>query len=174
MPQGFPLSAKSSNESLSQRFRPGLKPGGALSGLLTRRRTFDGTTDPILIELARGGDAAADLQRNSLLRANSHRGIILDTQVQVHDKAQLVEDIIEVIVKEGMVDRDKVQPDATIESLDLKSIDIVMILTAIEDKFDVYIPMDGSFQDAKDVQGLIDAIAVHIIKEKEKEKKANG
>jgi acyl carrier protein len=98
----------------------------------------------------------------------------LDTQVQVHDKAQLVEDIIEVIVKEGMVDRDKVQPDATIESLDLKSIDIVIILTAIEDKFDVYIPMDGSFQDAKDVQGLIDAIAVHIIKEKEKEKKANG
>ena len=94
-------------------------------------------------------------------------GVILGTQVQ--DKAQLVEDIIEVIVKEGMVDRDKVRPDATIESLDLKSIDLVMILTEIEEKFDVYIPMDGSFQDAKDVQGLIDAIAVHIIKEKEKE-----
>jgi acyl carrier protein len=47
-----------------------------------------------------------------------------------------------------------------------------MILTAIEEKFDVYIPMDGSFQDAKDVQGLIDAIAVHIMKEKEK--KPNG
>jgi len=102
--------------------------------------------------------------------------VILETQVQ--DKAQLVDEIIEVIVKEGMVDRDKVQPDATIESLDLKSIDIVMILTAIEEKFDVYIPMDGSFQDAKDVQGLIDAIAVHIQKEKEKEKEiekqANG
>ncbi len=101
-------------------------------------------------------------------------GVVLETQVQVHDKAQLVEDIIDVIVKEGMVDRDKVKPDATIESLDLKSIDIVMILTAIEDKFDVYIPMDGSFQDAKDVQGLIDAIAVHIMKEKQKEKTANG
>jgi acyl carrier protein len=120
-------------------------------------------------------NAAPDLQPNSPCELKfAYRGIILDTQVQVHDKAQLVEDIIEVIVKEGMVDRDKVQPDATIESLDLKSIDIVMILTAIEDKFDVYIPMDGSFQDAKDVQGLIDAIAVHIIKEKEKEKKANG
>jgi acyl carrier protein len=99
-------------------------------------------------------------------------GVILETAVQ--DKGQLVEDIIEVIVKEGMVDRDKVQPDATIDSLDLKSIDIVMILTAIEEKFDVYIPMDGSFQDAKDVQGLIDAIAVHIMKEKEKENRANG
>ncbi|GAC1328697.1 MAG: hypothetical protein NVSMB26_04280 [Beijerinckiaceae bacterium] len=91
-------------------------------------------------------------------------GVMVETQVQ--DKTQLVEDIIEVIVKEGMVDRDKVKPDATIESLDLKSIDIVMILTAIEEKFDVYIPMDGSFQDAKDVQSLIDAIAVHILKEK--------
>ena len=91
-------------------------------------------------------------------------------ETQVQDKNQLVEDIIDVIVKEGMVERDKVRLDATIESLDLKSIDIVMILTAIEEKFDVYIPMDGSFQDAKDVQSLIDAIAVHIIKEK----KLNG
>ncbi|MEA2841057.1 MAG: acyl carrier protein [Methylobacteriaceae bacterium] len=119
--------------------------------------------------------AASDLATELALRAQfTYRGVILETQVQ--DKAQFVEDIIEVIVKEGMVDRDKVRPDATIESLDLKSIDLVMILTAIEDKFDVYIPMDGSFQDAKDVQSLIDAIAVHIMKEKEKEKekKPNG
>ena len=114
-------------------------------------------------------NAASDLATELALRAQfTSRGVILETQVQ--DKAQFVDDIIEVIVKEGMVDRDKVRPDATIESLDLKSIDIVMILTAIEEKFDVYIPMDGSFQDARDVQGLIDAIAVHIIKEKDKEK----
>ena len=82
------------------------------------------------------------------------------------DQAELVSKITDVIVAEGMVDRDKVTMDATIESLDLKSIDIVMILTAIEDKFDVYIPMDGPFHDAKDVKSLIDAIAAYIIKEK--------
>jgi acyl carrier protein len=82
------------------------------------------------------------------------------------DQADLVSKIIDVIVAEGMVDREKVTMDATIESLDLKSIDIVMILTAIEDKFDVYIPMDGPFHDAKDVKSLIDAIAAYIIKEK--------
>ena len=82
-----------------------------------------------------------------------------------HD--ELVSKIIDTIVTEGMIDREKVTPDATIESLDLKSIDIVMILTAIEDKFDVYIPMDGPFHDAKDVQSLIDAIASYIIKEKQ-------
>ncbi|WP_374309261.1 acyl carrier protein [Methylocella sp.] len=82
------------------------------------------------------------------------------------DQADLVNQIVDVICKEGMIDREKVTPDATIESLDLKSIDIVMILTAIEDKFDVYIPMDGPFHEAKDVKSLIDAIAAYIIKEK--------
>jgi acyl carrier protein len=65
-----------------------------------------------------------------------------------------------------MVDREKATLDATIESLDLKSIDIVMILTAIEEKFDVYIPMDGPFHEAKNIRDLIDAIAAYIIKEK--------
>lgn len=83
------------------------------------------------------------------------------------DKAKLVEEIIEVIAAEGMVDRTKITPDATIESLDLKSVDIVMILTALEEKFNVYIPMDGSLQDAKDVKSLIEAIAEYIQKEKE-------
>ena len=83
------------------------------------------------------------------------------------DHDDLVNKIIDTIVTEGMIDREKVTPDATIESLDLKSIDIVMILTAIEDKFDVYIPMDGPFHDAKNVKDLIDAIASYIIKEKQ-------
>ena len=82
------------------------------------------------------------------------------------DQTELVNQIIDVIVKEGMIDREKVTLDATIESLDLKSIDIVMILTAIEDKFDVYIPMDGPFHEAKDIKSLIDAIAAYIVKEK--------
>ena len=80
--------------------------------------------------------------------------------------AELYGQIVEVIAKEGMVDADKIKPGATIESLDLKSIDIVMILTAIEEKFDVYIPMDGAFQEAKTVQDLVDALAAHIKKEK--------
>ncbi|MBG0803742.1 phosphopantetheine-binding protein [Methylocystis sp. H4A] len=85
------------------------------------------------------------------------------------DKNQLVDEIIEVIASEGMVDKSKITPDASIESLDLKSVDIVMILTALEEKFNVYIPMDGSLQEAKDVKSLIEAIADHIQKEREKQ-----
>ncbi len=84
------------------------------------------------------------------------------------DKATLIDEIIDVIAAEGMIDRAKVTPDATIESLDLKSVDIVMILTALEEKFNVYIPMDGALQDAKDVKTLIEALADHITKEREK------
>jgi acyl carrier protein len=84
------------------------------------------------------------------------------------DREQLVNEIIDVVAAEGMIDRSKVTPDATIESLDLKSVDIVMILTALEEKFNVYIPMDGSLQDAKDVKSLIGAIADLIIKDREK------
>jgi acyl carrier protein len=82
------------------------------------------------------------------------------------DHTELANQIIDVIVKEGMVDREKATLDATIESLDLKSIDIVMILTAIEDKFDVYIPMDAPFQEARNIGELINAIAAYIRKEK--------
>ena len=84
------------------------------------------------------------------------------------DREQLVNEIIEVVAAEGMIDRSKVTPDATIESLDLKSVDIVMILTALEEKFNVYIPMDGTLQEAKDVKSLINAIADLIIKDREK------
>jgi acyl carrier protein len=77
-------------------------------------------------------------------------------------------EIIDVVAAEGMIDRSKVTPDATIESLDLKSVDIVMILTALEEKFNVYIPMDGTLQEAKDVKSLINAIVDLIIKEREK------
>ena len=79
---------------------------------------------------------------------------------------ELYDQIVEVIAKEGMVEAYNIKANATIESLDLKSIDIVMILTAIEEKFDVYIPMDGAFQEAKTIQDLVDALAAHIKKEK--------
>jgi acyl carrier protein len=81
-------------------------------------------------------------------------------------QSDLVKEIVDVIVSEGMIDRDKVKMDASIESLGLKSIDIVMILTALEEKFDVYIPMDGPFHEAKDVKSLINAVANYISKEK--------
>ena len=82
------------------------------------------------------------------------------------DPRRVYEEVVELIVSEGMVDRAKVTPDATFETLGLKSIDIVMILTAVEEKFDVYIPMDGSIAEAKDLKSFIDGVIQRIATEK--------
>jgi acyl carrier protein len=82
------------------------------------------------------------------------------------DPKRVYDQVVDLIVSEGMVDREKITPDATFESLGLKSIDLVMILTAVEEKFDVYIPMDGSIAEAKDLKSFIDGVLQRIASEK--------
>jgi acyl carrier protein len=83
------------------------------------------------------------------------------------DPQRVYDQVVDLIVSEGMVERDTVTPDATFETLGLKSIDLVMILTAVEEKFDVYIPMDGSIAEAKDLRSFIDGVMQRITSESE-------
>jgi acyl carrier protein len=85
---------------------------------------------------------------------------------RVIDRDQVAEQIVEIIVQEGKVDRAQITPDATIESLKLKSIDLVMILMALEQKFGVYIPIDGDLADAKNLNGFVSLLASRIIKKR--------
>jgi acyl carrier protein len=78
------------------------------------------------------------------------------------DPGRVYQQVVDLIVSEGMVEREKVTPDATFDTLGLKSIDIVMVLTAVEEKFDVYIPMDGSIAEAKDLKSFIDGVIQRI------------
>jgi len=82
------------------------------------------------------------------------------------DPQRVYEQVVDLIVTEGMVERLLFTADATFETLGLKSIDIVMILTAVEEKFDVYIPMDGSIAEAKDLKSFIDGVLQRIAAEK--------
>jgi acyl carrier protein len=82
------------------------------------------------------------------------------------DPTRVYDQVVDLIVSEGMVEREKVTPDATFETLGLKSIDIVMILTAVEEKFDVYIPMDGSIAEARDLKSFIDGVMQRIASDK--------
>ena len=78
-------------------------------------------------------------------------------------REELERQILDVIVKEAMIDPARITPDATIESLEVESMDIVMILMAIEEKFGVYVPVDGSIVEAKDLNGFIRGMADHIL-----------
>lgn len=75
------------------------------------------------------------------------------------DHAALRDMILDVISREGAVDRARVTPEATLETLDIASMDIVMILNGIEEKFDLYIPIDESLSHLVTVGDIVDEVA---------------
>ncbi len=77
-------------------------------------------------------------------------------------KTELVDRILDIVASEGMIERDRVAPEVVLDSLNVASADLMMILMAIEEEFGVYIPVNESLSEAKTVGELIDAIAVHI------------
>jgi len=81
---------------------------------------------------------------------------------QVELSPEMIEKIMGIVEKEGLVDRAKLTPDATLESLGIKSADMVMILMALEEQFGSYIPIDGPLTEAKTVEDFLRAIAPHI------------
>jgi acyl carrier protein len=74
------------------------------------------------------------------------------------DDPEKLERIIDIIAEEGNVDREKVTPDATLESLGLESMDVVMILMGIEEKLETYIPMDADMASARNLAEFIAAV----------------
>lgn len=80
---------------------------------------------------------------------------------------ELTLQLVEVIAKEGMVDLTDVGPETTLESLNIASVDYMMILAAVEEKFAVYVPMDESLAQVKDVGGLLAVLKERILAEKQ-------
>jgi acyl carrier protein len=74
--------------------------------------------------------------------------------------------IVGLISRIGRVDRGRLTVGATLESLDLASIDFVNILLGIEEEFGIYLPMDESITDAKDVGELL-KILIRRVDEKQ-------
>jgi len=70
--------------------------------------------------------------------------------------------ILDVIAKEGMIPRENLVDDATIASLGLKSMDLVMIITALEDAFNVYIKMDAEFEEGINLKSLVEILEQQI------------
>lgn len=70
--------------------------------------------------------------------------------------------ILDIVVREGMIDRDKLVGTATLDDVGVQSIDMVIILNAIEDEFGIYIPIDQTMNDVRDVDGLVDAITALV------------
>jgi len=72
----------------------------------------------------------------------------------------LQDDVLDIIATKGMVARDTLQLDKKLSDLNISSLDVVEIVFALEDKFDIQIPFNAN--DAKlefeTVGEVVDAI----------------
>ena len=66
--------------------------------------------------------------------------------------------VINIIAKEGSVPSDKITLDATLQDLDVHSLDGVQIIFAIEDKFDILVPEEQAQHATGTVRQLIDGV----------------
>ena len=66
------------------------------------------------------------------------------------------DDVLTIISEEVPIDRARLDPSATLESLDIASLDMISVMFALEDKFGVVIEQD----DVKDAKTLQDFISV--------------
>jgi acyl carrier protein len=82
------------------------------------------------------------------------------------DRGEIENQIVDVFVTEGMIDRSALKPDATLESLGVQSVDVMMILMSIEEKFGVYIPIEGNLSESKNLGEFINHLINRIVEER--------
>jgi acyl carrier protein len=81
------------------------------------------------------------------------------------DASDEIEDrLLAIVSREGLIDRAKLAPDATLDSLGIASADVIVILMAVEEEFGAYIPVDGSLSDARTVGEFVAALRPHLEK----------
>ena len=76
----------------------------------------------------------------------------------VLDPPERLEQIITIIAEDGAVDRELIKPDATLETMGLESMDVVMILMGVEEKLDIYLPMNNDLSSARNMAEFVAAI----------------
>lgn len=76
------------------------------------------------------------------------------------------EKLLDIIAKEGLVDRAKLLPDTPLDTLGIASADVVVILLAIEEEFGIYIPVDSQLAEVRTVGDLTKALNEQISRQR--------
>lgn len=78
--------------------------------------------------------------------------------------ASIENDIFDIIAEKAAVERGKIHSSAKLQELEIESLDVVEIIFAIEEKFDIHVPFNANDQElefetvgdvVKAVEGLI-------------------
>lgn len=70
--------------------------------------------------------------------------------------------VLEIIAQQGMVERADLRGEATLDELGVQSVEVVMILNELEDVFGIYIPIDQSIADVRNIDDLV-ALVVSLV-----------
>ena len=82
--------------------------------------------------------------------------------------AEIADRIVEIIAKEAKLDAAKLTLDTRLEELKIESLDLVQILFAIEDEFDVYVPYNDEAYKLETLRDVVDGVN-RLIAEKQGE-----
>ncbi|MGB0553569.1 MAG: phosphopantetheine-binding protein [Alphaproteobacteria bacterium] len=80
--------------------------------------------------------------------------------------ASVESDIFEIIAEKAAVERGMVVSGASLEELEIESLDVVEIIFAIEEKFDIHVPFNANDEDLEfDTVGDVVNAVENLIKE---------
>ncbi|MGQ0675818.1 MAG: phosphopantetheine-binding protein [Rhodospirillales bacterium] len=82
--------------------------------------------------------------------------------------AQIAEKIMDIIAKEAKLDRAALALDTRLDTLKIESLDLVQILFALEDEFDVYVPYNDEAYKLETLRDVVDGVN-RLIAEKQTE-----
>jgi acyl carrier protein len=82
--------------------------------------------------------------------------------------AEIADRILDIIAKEAKLDRARLGLDTRLEELKIESLDLVQILFAIEDEFDVYVPYNDEAYKLDTLRDVVDGVN-RLIAEKQAE-----
>ena len=78
--------------------------------------------------------------------------------------------IFDIIAKEASIDRSRITPASTLKDLQIPSLDVVQIIFAIEDQFQINLPDDNASFDTDSAGGLVATVERLLAEKAEKEK----
>lgn len=58
--------------------------------------------------------------------------------------SQIIDEILDIVAQKAMIDRAKLSPNAKLTDLQISSLDVVEIVFALEDKFQIQIPFNAN------------------------------
>lgn len=75
---------------------------------------------------------------------------------------ELREELRGLVAREARLDAEALADDATFETLGFASVDLAILLVAVEDTYDVYLPADEAFVGMRSLGDLLDLLSARV------------